>query len=148
MTDDLLPPWLNDDSDDSDDNDLPDWLQNADDDSPQSPKKSGVTGELSWMQDDSPSNDNPSKKGRASTGLTGELSWNQAETPDFLQDMSPDDSATMGYDDNQADDDDDALPDWLSASDDADDDDNSGLPAWLDDDALEESERLVQQVSP
>ena len=44
MTDDLLPPWLNDDSDDSDDNDLPDWLQNADDDSPQSPKKSGVTG--------------------------------------------------------------------------------------------------------
>ncbi|MDZ4670783.1 MAG: hypothetical protein SH821_07920 [Phototrophicales bacterium] len=145
MTDDLLPPWLNDDSDDSDDNDLPDWLQNADDDSPQSPKKSGVTGELSWMQDDSPSNDNPSKKGRASTGLTGELSWNQAETPDFLQDMSPDDSATMGYDDNQADDDDDALPDWLSASDDADDDDNSGLPAWLDDDALEESERLVQQ---
>ncbi|HRF95452.1 MAG TPA: hypothetical protein PLZ51_09665, partial [Aggregatilineales bacterium] len=64
MTDDKLPPWLSDNSDDSDDNALPDWLQNTDDDSPQSPNRLGVTGELSWMQDESSGDDDKPKKGR------------------------------------------------------------------------------------
>ncbi|MDX2076647.1 MAG: SH3 domain-containing protein [bacterium] len=135
MTDDKLPPWLSDNSDDSDDNELPDWLQNTDDDSPQSPNRLGVTGELSWMQDESSDDDKP-KKGRASTGLTGELSWNQGDdTPDFLQDISPSNTSSSQTDDD--------VPDWLKG--DADEDDNSGLPDWLDDAALEDSERLAQQ---
>jgi hypothetical protein len=138
MTDDKLPPWLSDNSDDSDDNELPDWLQNTDDDSPQSPNRLGVTGELSWMQDESSGDDDKPKKGRASTGLTGELSWNQGDDmPDFLQDVSP--SNTLSSQDDDADD----VPDWLKG--DADEDDNSGLPDWLDDAALEDSERLAQQ---
>lgn len=153
MTDDKLPPWLSDNADDeSEDNDLPDWLSDADDDdSPQSSTKTGMTGELSWMQDvsaddtpkkgrastgltgelswmqDDDAGDDNSPKGRASTGLTGELSWNQDDSTDFLDDATEGDS--------------DPLPDWLTAPD---EDDNSGLPDWLDDEDLE-SERLTPQ---
>ncbi len=152
MTDDKLPPWLSDNADDeSDENDLPDWLKDADDDdSPQSSNKTGMTGELSWMQDISADDtnkkgrastgltgelswmqgDNPTEntpKGRVSTGLTGELSWNQDDSADFLDDATEGDS--------------DQLPDWLTASN---DDDNKGLPDWLDADDLE-SERLSPQ---
>lgn len=145
MTDDKLPPWLSDNSDDSDENELPDWLRDTDDDSPKSPNRLGVTGELSWKQDDS---DDTPKKGRASTGLTGELSWNQAETPDFLNDVdssaSDDVPDWLKGDDTPSNqpsmqlsggDEDDALPDWLTDS----DDDNSGLPQWLDDATLGDS---------
>lgn len=151
MSDDILPPWLSDNADDeSDDNDLPDWLKNADDnDASQSSTKTGLTGELSWMQD--LSNDNTTSKGRVSTGLTGELSWmqddnaddtpkgrvstgltgelswNQADSPDFLDDATEGDS--------------DQLPDWLTAPDS--DEDSDELPPWLDADDLE-SERLNQ----
>ena len=153
MTDDKLPPWLSDNADDeSEDNDLPDWLKDADDDdSLQSSTKTGMTGELSWMQDVSPDDtpkkgrastgltgelswmqdddagDDNSPKGRASTGLTGELSWNQDDSADFLDDATEGDS--------------DPLPDWLTVPD---NDENSGLPDWLDDDELE-SERLSPQ---
>ncbi|MCU0482068.1 MAG: hypothetical protein MUE54_12795, partial [Anaerolineae bacterium] len=144
MTDDKLPPWLSDNSDDSDENELPDWLRDDNDDSPKSPNRLGVTGELSWMQDDAPSGDDTPKKGRASTGLTGELSWNQAdETPNFLKDVDDVPDWLKGDDDTPSNqlsaqfvgDDDETLPDWLTDA----DDDNSGLPDWLDDATLGDS---------
>ncbi len=153
MTDDKLPPWLSDNSDDSDENDLPDWLKDTDDDSPKSSNRSGVTGELSWMQDDVPSGDDKSKRGRASTGLTGELSWNQSDVPDFMKDV--DDSQSSAKEDTpdwlkgddesdfssgmsmsaSNDDEDDALPDWLTEPSEK----ESGLPEWLDDATLGDS---------
>jgi len=126
MTDDKLPPWLSDNSDDSDEMDLPDWLKDTDDESPKSSNRSGVTGELSWNQSDVPD---------FMKDVDDSQSSAKDDVPDWLKgddesDFSP--TMSMSASDN---DDDDVLPDWLTESSDK----ESGLPEWLDDATLGDS---------